>query len=420
MVIKRSTTRGPKRRSRTAIFSPRKKTARLTKRRYLLVSIALVLVLTCALWLLIRLTSPGTGDVSSVPPASPAVPSGSVPDDAATRIAALNEGITGELFVLGLSSDSVTKRTEDGRRLNDAPYTEIAEAYNVPEGLRSERVRDYLKAYIAGFRGVLKEETTETAGGGFEMTVFAYDVPIRRLSFSHGGSTAPPKIPPPSRLPKVAIIIDDMGGNKGVLSDLLSLKYPVTLAVLPFQAYSKETADIAHKKGREVLLHLPMEPIDYPQYNPGEGALFTFMTTEEFKAALAKDLAAVPHISGVNNHMGSSLTRDREKMEIVLLAVKERRLFFVDSRTTPETAAYDLAVTLGVSALERNVFLDNEANVESIKTKIDELITKAKSGGKALGIGHPRPETIKALKEMEKRLTGSEVQVVPASGLLKK
>jgi hypothetical protein len=163
-----------------------------------------------------------------------------------------------------------------------------------------------------------------------------------------------------------------------------------------------------------------MEPMDYPQYNPGTGALFTFMTADEFRAALAKDLAAVPHISGVNNHMGSFLTQDREKMEIVLAAIKERRLFFVDSRTTPKTVAYDAAVKLGVPALERNVFLDNEANVESVKARIDELIKKAKAEGIALGIGHPRPATIKALKEMEKRLTGSEVQVVPASGLLKK
>jgi len=420
MVIKRSKARGPKKASRTAIFTPKKKTSRLVKRRYVLISVLLFLLLISALWVLIRLTSRGTGEVASVPSASPAVVLEPMPDETAARIAALNEEITGELSDIGLAPDSLTKRSEEGRRLNDVPYTEIAEAYAVPEGLRSERLREYLQKYIAGLRGVLREETTETPDGGFEMTVFAYGAPIRRLSFSGASGPSPPPPPPQGKLPRVAIIIDDMGGNRGVLSDLLSLKYPVTFAVIPFQDYSKETADIAHKKGREVMLHLPMEPIDYPQYNPGPGALFTFMTPEEFKAALAEDLAAVPHISGVNNHMGSSLTQDREKMEIVLRAVKERHLFFVDSRTTPKSVAYDVAVKLGVLALERNVFLDNEANVESIKKKIDELITKAKAGGRALAIGHPRPETVKALKEMEKRLTGSEVQVVPASGLLKK
>jgi polysaccharide deacetylase 2 family uncharacterized protein YibQ len=420
MVKKGPIQRRPGRKTKTAIFSAKKKTTRLARRRYIVLSAVLLIVLACALLLVIHLTSRGTGGTAPVPPESPAVGPPPASDEAAVRIAALNEKITGELSDMGLAGDRLAKRTEEARRANEIDYTEVEEAYSVPEGMRTERVREYLKKYITGFKGVLREETTETEGGGFDMTVFAYGVPIRRLSFSGPKGAAPPPITPPAKLPKVTIIIDDMGGNKGILSDLLSLKYPVTLSVIPFQEYSKETAEIAHKKGREVMLHLPMEPLDYPQYNPGTGALFTFMTNDEFRAALSQDLAAVPYISGVNNHMGSSLTQDREKMEIVLLAVKERRLFFVDSRTTPKSVAYDVAVKLGVAALERNVFLDNDANVTSIKQKIDELITKAKSGGRALAIGHPRPETIKALKEMEKRLTGTEVRVVPVRDLLKK
>jgi hypothetical protein len=176
----------------------------------------------------------------------------------------------------------------------------------------------------------------------------------------------------------------------------------------------------AHGKGREVMLHLPMEPIDYPKYNPGPGALLVFMGDEEFTSTLAGDLNGVPYISGVNNHMGSLLTQDPEKMKIVLLKIKERQLFFVDSKTTSKSIAFDLARNLGVPALERDVFLDNESDVEKIKARIDELIRKAKKNGKALAICHPRPETIQALKEMEKRLAGSEVEVVRVKDLLKK
>ncbi len=418
--MEQSKERGPRRRSKTAISSAKKKTARLKKRHYILVAVLLLIVLVSAVALLIGLISKGTGDIASVPPTSPMIGISLPPDEAESRIAVLNEEITGALFDVGLASDSLTKRTETRRSGRDIEYVQIEEDYTVPEGLRSERVRYYLEDYVGDFRGVLSEETTETEGGGFEMTVFAYGVPIRTLSFLAETGSAPPSIPPRAKLPKVAIIIDDMGANKKALSDLLSLKYFVTISVVPFLGYSVETADLAHKKGREVMLHLPMEPIDYPKYNPGKGALFTFMTTEEFRATLAEDLSAVPYVSGVNNHMGSSLTQDREKMEIVLAAVRERRLFFVDSRTTPKSVAYDVAVKMGVSAVERNVFLDNEANVESVKKRIIELIEKAKANGKALAICHPRPETLKALKDMEKRLTGTEVEVVPVSGLLKK
>lgn len=409
-----------RKKARTAIFSARKRPRRLTTRRYVLVSVVLLAVLTLAVLLLIRVMQRGEGEIAPGRPTTPTTGLPVTPDETEARIAALNEEITGALSDIGLVADSVTKETEALTGPTDVAFVHIKEHYTVGSGLRAERVRKYLQDYVGGFRGVLSEETTESAGGGFEMTVFAYDLPIRSLSFSAAPGPAVPGIPPGAKLPKVAIIIDDIGANRAALADLLSLKYPVTVAVIPFLAYSTESAETAHKKGREVILHLPMEPIDYPQYNPGTGALFTFMSADEFSAALAEDLAAVPHISGVNNHMGSLLTQDREKMEIVLTAIKERRLFFVDSRTTPKTVAYDLAIKLGVSALERNVFLDNEANVDSIEKQIGVLIEKAKADGRAVGIGHPRPETIKALKEMEKRLTGSEVRVVPVSDLLKK
>jgi polysaccharide deacetylase 2 family uncharacterized protein YibQ len=404
---------------RTAIRSARKKTARTKKQRYILVSVLLLVVLAGAVLLLIHVMSEGTGETSSVPPVSPVTSPPLAPDELEARIAALNGEITDALLDIGLTPDAVTKRTETRRSRQDIEYVRIDEEYAVPKGLRTDRVSKYLKDYVGGFHGVLSEETAETTGG-FAMTVFAYGVPIRGLSFRGTASSPPPEIPPGVPQVKVAIIVDDMGGDRAALTELLALKYPVTLAVIPFLEYSVETAETAHKKGREVMLHLPMEPLDYPHYNPGRGALFTFMTPEEFTGTLAEDLAAVPYVSGVNNHMGSSLTQDPEKMEIVLAAIKERRLFFVDSRTTAKSVAYDLAVKLGVPACERNVFLDNEADVAKIKNRIDELIGKAKANGKALAICHPRPETLRALKEMEKRLTASDIQVVPVSGLLKK
>ncbi len=355
-------------------------------------------------------------------PSSPAVPNAvRLPlgkDEISRRIAILNEDITGAIADLGIGADSLADRQETARREGGIGYTEIGERYTIPEGLRAEKIREYLSGYVGGYPGVLREESGEVIESGFEMTVYAYGVPIRSLTFV---STKPPTPVPPHRvLPRVAIIIDDMGPNKNFVTDLLALKYPVTFSVFPHYSYTAEVAKRAHGKGREVMLHLPMEPIDYPKYNPGPGGLFVFMGDEEFVNTLAGDLDGVPYISGVNNHMGSLLTQDREKMKIVLLKIKERQLFFVDSRTTSKSIAYDLARNLGVAALERDVFLDNESDVEKIKMRIDELIKKAKKNGKALAICHPRPETIQALKEMEKRLAGSEVEVVRVKDLLNK
>ncbi len=419
MAMEQNKQRGRKKTLKAAIFSARKKPGRRRVRRYVLAAVVLLIVLTLAVVLLIRVMQPDNEGVATAPP-PPLIGSPLTPDETRARIAALNEKITGALSDLGLSPDSASEVTESRGKPARYKIRPDPGALCRSRG-HAARARQGIPARLCrGIPGCPLRRNGRDGRGRFRDDRLRLRPADPGPFIFHHGRFAASSAPPGARLPKVAIIIDDMGANRAALNDLISLKYPVTIAVIPFLELSTETADTAYKKGREVILHLPMEPMDYPQYNPGTGALFTFMTADEFRAALAEDLAAVPHISGVNNHMGSFLTQDREKMEIVLAAIKERRLFFVDSRTTSKTVAYDAAVKLGVPALERDVFLDNEANVESVKAQIDELIKKAKAEGTALGIGHPRPATIKALKEMEKRLTGSEVQVVPASGLLKK
>ena len=218
--------------------------------------------------------------------------------------------------------------------------------------------------------------------------------------------------------PKVAIVIDDLGKEKHISQELLDWDLPLTLSVLPFAPNAKTIALEAHRKGKEVILHLPMEPHGYPKIQPGEGALLEEMDEEGLLRQLSKDIEAIPYIKGVSNHMGSRLTEDPEKMRIIFSELKKRGLFFLDSRTTPQTVGLQTAKSLGLKATERSVFLDNSSNEDDVRKQLERLIHLSLSTGKAIGIGHPHPSTIKSLKEMIPKMQEQGIEIVPLSTLL--
>ncbi len=227
-----------------------------------------------------------------------------------------------------------------------------------------------------------------------------------------------PALPPAKPRPKVAIVIDDLGMNKEHDKCFLSLNMPLAMAVLPFQVHSRDVAREAHKRGRTVMLHLPMEPAQYPLVLPGEGALLMSMNREEITARVREAIKAVPFIAGVNNHMGSRFTEDSERMGWVLEEIKKQGLFFLDSRTSARTRAYATARHLGVKTAERAVFLDNVQETEAIRIQIKRLIALARQHGQAVAIGHPYPITCKVLK-MEYNYLKSNVELVAITRLLK-
>lgn len=218
--------------------------------------------------------------------------------------------------------------------------------------------------------------------------------------------------------PKIAIVIDDLGGEKKISQELLRSDLPITFSILPFTPFSKTLAREAHRKGREVILHLPMEPHGYPQVRPGEGVLLEEMDEASFLHQLSKDIEAVPYIKGVSNHMGSRLMEDPEKMRIVFAELKRRGLFFLDSRTTPQTIGLQVAQSVGLKALERSIFIDNSLTEEDIKRQLEQLIQISLSKGKAIGIGHPHPSTLKFLKEMIPKMKEKGIELVPLSAVM--
>jgi len=227
------------------------------------------------------------------------------------------------------------------------------------------------------------------------------------------------KIPRPKAgmQPMVSIIIDDMGYDRHLCEKFIRLKAPITCSILPESPYHVEIAKYAHKMGKCIMLHLPMEPIQYPAVNPGPGALLSSMPPDTITRVLKQDLALVPYISGVNNHMGSRLTADSDKMNQVLLILKTKGLFFIDSRTTAKSKARSAARLFKVPFAERDVFLDNVASKDRIKKQLEKLIRIAKKNGTAIGIGHPHKATLDAISEMLPQMK-KETRLVYASELV--
>ncbi len=220
-------------------------------------------------------------------------------------------------------------------------------------------------------------------------------------------------------LPLVAIIIDDIGYHRRNARTLAKLDNNITFSVLPFSPHGRELAVELHNSGHQIMLHLPMEPVEYPKVNPGPGSLLSAMTPDQLLEQLRKDLDAVPFIVGVNNHMGSRLTPMSAKMNQVFTILKKRDLFFIDSITSGRTKCASSASLLRLDFGQRDIFIDNIQESEYIMGQIRQLIRKAKKHGAAIGIAHPYGATAETLRKniswIKKR-----VQLVPASTLTAK
>jgi len=218
-------------------------------------------------------------------------------------------------------------------------------------------------------------------------------------------------------LPRIAIIIDDLGYDRDMAISFMQLDLPLSLSVLPLAPYTGYIANEANKRGRELLLHLPMEPKGYPRLNPGPGALLVDMGAEEIREIIGDLVTQIPGIRGVNHHMGSYFTERVDKMSLVLSELKKRNLFYIDSRTTSKTVAFKQAKKMGVPVAKKSVFLDHDLSSKAIKFQLERLLGMARYSGTAVGIGHPHKETLKILKEYLDLLK-TEYNVVPVSELV--
>lgn len=217
---------------------------------------------------------------------------------------------------------------------------------------------------------------------------------------------------PPAR---IAIIIDDLGYQRHLSQMSAALPGKITLAVLPHSPYSAEVVNWASEHGKELILHIPMQPESAAAWKQG---LSLDMDEIQLRSQLKAMLDSVPGIRGVNNHMGSALTQNRQMMTWVMEELIKRQLYFVDSRTTAKTQAQATAMIMRLPNARRDVFLDNDRDPSAIAAQFEKLLVRAEAQGAAIAIGHPYPETILFLQAALPTLNARGVELVHASQLV--
>jgi polysaccharide deacetylase 2 family uncharacterized protein YibQ len=227
-----------------------------------------------------------------------------------------------------------------------------------------------------------------------------------------------PKAPFTGSLPKIAIIIDDIGYDSNMVKQFIRLDIPLTLSILPQSPQKNRIVNLAYAANFDIMLHQPMEPNEYPKINPGPGTLLTNMSPDELILLLNKNLDDIPHVKGVNNHMGSRMTSRSDQMRQILSVLKKRGLFFVDSRTTAQTICKMSAQLLHVPFGERDVFIDHRHQGDFIEKQMQELVRIAQSHGEAIGIAHPHASTYQVLQKLIPQMKKT-VTFVPVSELVK-
>lgn len=220
----------------------------------------------------------------------------------------------------------------------------------------------------------------------------------------------------PYILPKVAIIIDDMGYHEELGRRLVDLPIELTYSFLPFAPYSKILEQYAHFQNKTILLHLPLEPKG-KHWHPGPGALYLKDSAEEQIAKFKACLLQIRNAVGVNNHMGSNFSEDEPAMRRILEQIRQLSLTFIDSYTTADSVGLKIARELGIKSARRHVFLDNILDRNTICEQLDRLVCVAEEQGAAIGIGHPHEVTYEAIVNCSLQYTG-RIEYVDVSAVV--
>lgn len=216
---------------------------------------------------------------------------------------------------------------------------------------------------------------------------------------------------------RLAIILDDLGSDRAAAEKIFALPYPLTISVLPGHSHSSDIAQEAHRRGYEVMLHLPMQSVgnetpEAQEFHPG-------MPSDEIPLLFEQMMQSVPFAAGVNNHQGSQATADPALMQELMPVLEKWHLFYVDSRTTAATVAYDAAQRAGVPSAYRNVpFLDDVVEIPAIRKQLELALRDAQKKDSAVAIGHPHPATLEALREVLPQARIRGVRLVFVSDLV--
>lgn len=308
-------------------------------------------------------------------------------------------------------------QTSVAARSSDSPAPVYPDAAETPKENPSGTVKVAEKTHTKGLKPKAKEKASQKPGTDKAgKSNIAYEV---FHDSDHGVvEKQTPKVK--ADIPLIAIIIDDIGYDKKVPVAMHAINSEITFSVLPFSPYGRSLAEKLHAKGAELMLHLPMEPKEYPQVNPGPGAILSDMAPDVVIARLKRAMGNVPYIVGVNNHMGSGLTTQADKMNQIFSILRKENMFFIDSRTAAKSQCQASARLLSLKFAQRDVFLDNIQDPAYISAQFKKLLKQAKKHGTAIGIGHPYKATLEALsveipkiREQFKIVRASQLTHVP-------
>ena len=220
-----------------------------------------------------------------------------------------------------------------------------------------------------------------------------------------------------SARPRIVVVIDDMGVDRSRSTRAAALPGPLTLSWLPYAHDLPDQTRAARARGHELMVHVPMEPNG--KLDPGPEALTVALSAAEIRRRLTEDLGAFDGYVGINNHMGSRFTADAAGMAEVMAMLGQRGLLFLDSRTTPQTKAPELAARYGVPLIARDVFLDHDMAAPAVDKQLAHVEALARSNGLAIAIGHPHDATIKALARWLPTLDAKGFQLIPLSAAVR-
>ena len=335
------------------------------------------------------------------------------PETFSQKVFLVDQIIQSQLYEIGIPRKDILLQQSASKKGRGFTWKESILKIQVSRTLPFSVIEEHLKRGLSPLGKAVVVHSSQSTES-LEVDIKVQNRTTHRLAFIMPQTTTEKAGP----RPKLALVIDDLGGEMPIATELLQWDLPLTFSILPFTAHAKTIAREAHQKGKEVILHVPMEPHGYPKVKPGEGVLLERMDAESLRRQLSKNIEAIPHVKGASNHMGSRLMEDSEKVKIILSELKRRDLFFLDSRTTPQTVGLQVAQSLGMKAMERSLFIDHSLHEEDIKEKIEKLIQLSLSNGRAIGIGHPHLETIKSLKEMLPKIKEKGIEIVPLSSLM--
>ena len=315
----------------------------------------------------------------------------------------------------GCSRDRVSAERPEG---DEAGWVVTVHA---PRGFAAERFVLDLQAAAHNLGGLLEPRPLGETGG-YGLARVDGTVEGQHWSVVVIGDEPPRRRTPartPAARPRLSIVLDDAGNSLEPLAAIAGLPRAVAVAVLPNAPHAAEVARELVAQDREVLLHMPMEALPNGGAGTGEGAIETGLDAEEIRARIGRALDVVSGARGMNNHMGSRATADRAAMDAVMEELKARNVYFLDSRTTPDSVAEEAARQARVPALRRDVFLDVTDDPSAVRLALRQAIGLAREHGRAVAIGHVHPVTLEVLGTVLAHDLGG-VELVPPSRLLQK